>query len=88
MDIARLYRSGRTQTVRLPESYRFSGTEVLVKRFGNGVLLLPVENPWQVMVAGLATFEPGFLLTRDPIPQRKRTTIDTVAADRPPHSTP
>ncbi len=64
MDTARLFQSGRSQAVRLPKEYRFAGTEVVVKHFGNGVLLLPVDDPWQTMAAGLAAFEPGFELTR------------------------
>ena len=65
MDTARLFQSGRSQAVRLPKAYRFSGTEVTVKHFGNGVLLLPIEDPWQTMEAGLAAFEPGFQLSRE-----------------------
>ena len=65
MDTARLFRSGRSQAVRLPKAYRFSGTEVIVKHFGNGVLLLPIEDPWQTLEAGLAVFEPGFRLSRE-----------------------
>jgi len=65
MDTARLFQSGRSQAVRLPKEYRFVGTEVVVKHFGNGVLLLPVDDPWQMLAAGLATFEPGFVLTRE-----------------------
>jgi hypothetical protein len=38
---------------------------VIVKHFGNGVLLLPIEDPWQTLEAGLAAFEPGFLLSRE-----------------------
>jgi antitoxin VapB len=38
---------------------------VVVKHFGNGVLLLPVDDPWQTLAAGLAAFEPGFVLTRE-----------------------
>lgn len=38
MDTARLFQSGRSQAVRLPKAYRFAGTEVVVKHFGNGVL--------------------------------------------------
>lgn len=64
MDTARLFQSGRSQAVRLPKAYRFKGTEVVVKHFGNGVLLLPVDDPWQTLQAGLAAFEPGFELTR------------------------
>lgn len=65
MDTARLFQSGRSQAVRLPKEYRFVGTEVAVKHFGNGVLLLPIDDPWQTLAAGLAAFEPGFVLTRE-----------------------
>ena len=65
MDTARLFQSGRSQAVRLPKAYRFAGTEVVVKHFGNGVLLLPTDEPWQSLEAGLAAFEPGFVLTRE-----------------------
>ena len=65
MDTARLFQSGRSQAVRLPKEYRFTGTEVVVKHFGNGVLLLPADDPWQTLQAGLAAFEPGFVLTRE-----------------------
>ena len=65
MDTARLFQSGRSQAVRLPKEYRFVGTEVVVKHFGNGVLLLPVDDPWQMLAVGLAAFEPGFVLTRE-----------------------
>ena len=65
MDTARLFQSGRSQAVRLPKAYRLTGTEVVVKHFGNGVLLLPIDDPWQTLAAGLATFEPGFVLTRE-----------------------
>jgi antitoxin VapB len=65
MDTAKLFQSGRSQAVRLPKAYRFSGTEVIVKHFGNGVLLLPIEDPWQTLEAGLAAFEPGFQLSRE-----------------------
>lgn len=57
MDTARLFQSGRSQPVRFPREYRFSGSDVAVKRFGNGVLLLPI--------AGLAAFEPDFVIERE-----------------------
>ena len=44
MDTARLLQVGRSQAVRLPKAYRFAGAEVVVKRFGNGVLLLPLND--------------------------------------------
>ena len=76
MDTARLFQSGRSQAVRLPKAYRFSGTEVIVKHFGNGVLLLPIEDPWQTLEAGLDAFEPGFLLSREQPEQQQREGLE------------
>ena len=75
MDTARLFQSGRSQAVRLPKEYRFAGTEVVVKHFGNGVLLLPLDDPWQTLEAGLAAFEPGFELTRQQPQEQIRADI-------------
>jgi antitoxin VapB len=75
MDTARLFQSGRSQAVRLPKEYRFAGTEVAVKHFGNGVLLLPIDAPWQMLEAGLAAFEPGFVLTREQPDEQIRAEI-------------
>lgn len=70
MDTARLFQSGRSQAVRLPKEFRFTGSEVGVKHFGNGVLLLPVDDPWATLEAALSSFEPGFVMARDqPEPQ-------------------
>jgi antitoxin VapB len=75
MDTARLFQSGRSQAVRLPKAYRFAGTEVAVKHFGNGVLLLPVDNPWETMAAGLAAFEPGFEISRQQPEEQAREAL-------------
>jgi antitoxin VapB len=39
--IAKLFRHGRSQAVRLPKEFRLPGTEVRVRRVGGGVLLEP-----------------------------------------------
>jgi len=72
MDTARIFQTGRSQAVRLPKQYRFAGTEVVVKHFGNGVLLFPLDDPWSMLEASLEHFEPDFLLQRDqPSAQRR-----------------
>ncbi len=76
MDTAKLFQSGRSQAVRLPKEYRFRGNEVVVKHFGNGVLLLPIDDPWQMLEAGLEAFEPGFLLSREQPEQQMRDAIN------------
>ena len=40
---AKLFKSGRSQAVRLPKAFRLPGTEVRVRRVGRGVLLEPIE---------------------------------------------
>ena len=83
MDTARLFQSGRSQAVRLPKEYRFAGTEVVVKHFGNGVLLLTADNPWQTLQAGLDAFEPGFTLARAQPEEQQRAAIQARAEINP-----
>ena len=83
METARLFQSGRSQAVRLPKEYRFAGTEVVVKHFGNGVLLLPADNPWQTLQAGLDAFEPGFTLAREQPEEQQRAAIQARAEINP-----
>ena len=72
MDTARIFQSGRSQAVRLPKEYRFEGAEVVVKHFGNGVLLLPMNDSWAMLDDALNAFEPGFQLSREqPAPQAR-----------------
>ena len=39
--LAKIFVNGRSQAVRLPQEFRFSGTQVRVTRHGRGVLLEP-----------------------------------------------
>lgn len=72
MDTAKLFKSGRSQAVRLPRAYRFDGTEVAVRHFEGGVLLLPLRAGWDVLENSLEQFEPGTKLKREqPSPQRR-----------------
>jgi antitoxin VapB len=42
--IAKLFRHGRSQAVRLPKEFRLPGSEVRVRKVGRGVLLEPLER--------------------------------------------
>jgi antitoxin VapB len=72
MDRAKLFQTGRSQAVRLPKAYRFDGQEVIVKQLGNGVLLIPVDDPWSMLESGLDMFEPGFRIERDQADVQRR----------------
>jgi len=75
METAKLFVTGRSQAVRLPRAYRFEGTEVVVKHFGGGVLLLPKDNPWGILEEALNEFEPGFEMARGVQDQAAREAI-------------
>ncbi|MCT7968196.1 type II toxin-antitoxin system VapB family antitoxin [Laspinema sp. D1] len=64
-ETAKLFMSGKSQAVHLPQSYRFSGDEVVIKRLGNAVVLLPKEDPWQVMFDGIQEFPESLQIERD-----------------------
>jgi len=40
--VARVFRNGRSQAVRLPREFRFEGDRVSVRRVAGGVLLEPI----------------------------------------------
>ena len=47
MNTAKLFFNGKSQAVRLPKEYRFSGTEVGIKRLGEIVVLYPLGDKWE-----------------------------------------
>lgn len=75
MDTAQIFKTGRSQAVRLPKEYRFDEKEVTVQHFGGGVLLLPKKGLFAAISASLAAFEPGFQITRDQPPSQERVEI-------------
>jgi antitoxin VapB len=60
---AKLFQNGASQAVRLPREFRFEGTEVRIRRVGQGVLLEPVGPQigavdWESVRKVLASIEP------------------------------
>ena len=61
MTTAKLFANGRSQAVRLPQEFRFEGSEVRVRRFGLGVLLEPVAVDLDAWFEALDRFEGPFM---------------------------
>jgi antitoxin VapB len=61
MQTAKLFQNGRSQAVRLPKEYQFSGREVIIKKIGDAVLLVPREKAWEVFLDGLSGFSEDFM---------------------------
>lgn len=65
MERAKIFQSGRSQAVRLPKEFRFNGSEVFVKRVGNAVVLLPMDDAWDSLAQSLDLFSDDFMAERE-----------------------
>lgn len=72
MQTAKIFTNGRSQAVRLPKDFRFSGKDVFIKKIGNIVVLLPKDDPWSSLVNSLDQFTDDFMGSRDQPDQNSR----------------
>jgi antitoxin VapB len=72
MNTAKLFQNGKSQAVRLPKEYKFSGAEVFIKRIGRNVLLIPKDNPWASFAGSLDKFSSDFMADRQQPPSQSR----------------
>lgn len=61
MMTAKLFENGRSQAVRLPKEYRFSGEEVAINKVGDIVFLMPKDNKWAGFLDSFSLFSEDFM---------------------------
>ena len=57
---AKIFENGRSQAVRLPKQYRFSGSEVFIRKLGDVVMLIPKDRAWNTFLEGIDSFTDDF----------------------------
>lgn len=72
MKKAKIFKNGQSQAIRLPKEFQFKGKEVFAQRVGNGVLLLPADNPWEMFRVSLSMFSDDFMSEREQPSEDKR----------------
>jgi antitoxin VapB len=72
MNTAKLFKNGSSQAVRLPKECNFEGTEVYVQRIGRSVVLVPKDNPWEMLISSVNDFTADYLSKRIQPPVQKR----------------
>lgn len=75
VDTAKLFKSGRSQAVRLPKEFRFEGKEVRISRHGKGVLLEPMEVDPDAVFALIDRYSVAFP-EREPQPAMQERDFD------------
>jgi antitoxin VapB len=65
METAKLFKNGRSQAVRLPKRYAFSGSEVYVTKVNGIVMLVPKgKSIWKPFLESLDMFSEDYLANR------------------------
>ena len=75
MQTAKIFVNGRSQAVRLPKDYRFTGDDVFIKKIGKMVVLLPKDDPWSPLFNSLDQFTDDFMDSRDQPNQNLRESL-------------
>lgn len=68
--LAKIFKNGRSQAVRLPKAFRFEGETVKIKKEGRRVILEPLENTeWPEGYWEIFTVDPEFEVP-EPLPSK------------------
>jgi antitoxin VapB len=60
MVIAKVFRNGRSQAIRLPREFRVATNEVYLKRTPEGFLVIP-RDPWELFFEGVEELSDDFI---------------------------
>ncbi|MGD2088292.1 MAG: type II toxin-antitoxin system VapB family antitoxin [Candidatus Aminicenantes bacterium] len=70
--IAKVFKNGRSQAVRLPKEFRFEDDEVLIRKKGNDVILSPLPKSWDTFFKETPLPSEDFMTTREDLPNQVR----------------
>ena len=71
--IAKLFKNGRSQAVRIPKEFRFEGTEVYIEKDGDRVVLSPKEEPnWREFFEKVPVVSDDFSVEPRDMPAKER----------------
>jgi antitoxin VapB len=69
---AKVFKSGRSQAVRIPKEYRFNCDEVFIERDGERVILTPRPRSWHDYFATARRFTEDYPEHIEDVRQRER----------------
>ncbi len=65
MKTAKLFQNASGQAVQLPKEFQFHGDRIYIKKMGDAVILLPVQDSWKTLTDSLTRFTEDFMQERD-----------------------
>lgn len=69
---AKIFTTNRSQAVRLPKEFRFSTSEVFIRRHGEEVILTPRPSSWREYLDSDAVASSDFMEGIDDLPVQER----------------
>ncbi len=60
---AKVFKSGKSQAIRLPKEYQVVEKELYIKKVGNTIILLRKSNPWKAFERSFAEFSNDYLIS-------------------------
>ena len=60
-----IQQSGDEQFIRLPKEMQFAGKQLLARKIGSALFLIPADNPWEILFDSLSAFSPDFMEERE-----------------------
>ncbi len=61
---AKVFQSGNSQAIRIPNEVRTEKSEFIIQQFGEGYILLPTNDPWAALRASIGTLPDDFMEDR------------------------
>jgi antitoxin VapB len=72
MQTARIFNNGNSQAVRLPKEFRFDEDEVVIKKVGDMVILLPKKYKAETLLFMFEEIGPMEIERQQPMEQQQR----------------
>lgn len=69
--VAKIFKNGRSQAIRLPKDFRLPGRIASVSHLGNAVLLQPISETWLDVYNAMSGLE-TFMEDREDLPAQER----------------
>jgi antitoxin VapB len=71
-DVAKVFKNGRSQAIRLPKEFRVDTTEVYIEKMGDSLIITPKrQSRWDSMRKALEDMEEFELERNQPIMQER-----------------
>lgn len=65
MQTAKVFMNGNSQAVRLPKNFRLEGDEVVIKKMGDAIMLMPKRYSYAALKASLDQLDADFQIERN-----------------------